>query len=423
MLRGMTDSSPEAGTPAQSIRRQRGPLVALLVAGAVSITGNQLASIAIPWFVLQTTHSAARTGVASFFNILPVVLATLFGGALVDRLGFKRSSVLSDVASGVAVALIPILYATGGLQYWQLLALIFLGALLDAPGGTARNALTPELAAAAGLTLEQAASATQAVERASRLVGAPLGGVLIAAIGIGNVLWLDAASFAVSAALVAWFVPARRAAAPAPHTARTDYWGEVRAGLAFILGDPLIRAIVLVVMVTNLVDATTGVAYVAYAEQRFHSATPLGLMLGLSGGGAAVGALAFAAWGKRLSRRAVFVGGFLLLSLFNPVLALFPPLWALLVFATFAGVCAGPLNPIIDAVLLERIPTELRGRVLGAVSATAWVAMPAGALLGGYALEGLGLRATLLAAGALALATTTSLLFNRSLAGMERGAR
>lgn len=158
------------------------------------MSGNVFAAITIPWFVLPTTHSPAKAGITGFFNALGSVLAAFFGGAIVDRLGFKRTSVVADLASGVAVALIPILYMTVGLQYWQLLVLVFVGNLLDAPGNTARDALTPDLAGLAGLSLEQAGAAIQAVERGARMVGAPLAGLFIALAGTNNVLWFDAIS-------------------------------------------------------------------------------------------------------------------------------------------------------------------------------------------------------------------------------------
>src|SRR4030042_261602 len=132
------------------MHRSRLPLLALLAANAVSMVGNMLATVAIPWFVLETSGSAAKTGLVGFFTILPVVLTGLLGGALIDRLGYRRTSILADLASGASVALIPLIHATLGLQFWHLIILVFLGALLDAPGGTARSALGPDLAARAG---------------------------------------------------------------------------------------------------------------------------------------------------------------------------------------------------------------------------------------------------------------------------------
>src|SRR5262245_35966686 len=84
--------------------QKRLPIVALLTANAISMVGNNLGIVAIPWFVLETTGSAARTGVIAFATVLPTVIAAILGGALVDRFGNKRISVISDLVSAVTVA-------------------------------------------------------------------------------------------------------------------------------------------------------------------------------------------------------------------------------------------------------------------------------------------------------------------------------
>ena len=154
------------------------PLVVLLAADAISMSGNVAANVAIPWFVLQTTGSATKTGLTAFASLVPVVLSGVLGGALVDRLGYRRMSIVADLASGAAVAAIPLLSSTVGLSFPALLALVFLGALLDAPGVTARASLLPDVAAAAGWSLERVSGLSAVVERSSRLAGAPLAGVL-----------------------------------------------------------------------------------------------------------------------------------------------------------------------------------------------------------------------------------------------------
>src|SRR5919106_3048782 len=143
---------------------RRAPLYALFVADSISLVGNVVAQLAIPWFVLVTTGSAALTGLAVFFNFLPVVLAGFFGGVVVDRLGFRTTSVLADLASAGAVAAIPLLHSTVGIQLWQLLALVFVGALLDAPGATARAALFPDVVELARTPIERAAGVRGAIQ-------------------------------------------------------------------------------------------------------------------------------------------------------------------------------------------------------------------------------------------------------------------
>src|SRR5215216_6517473 len=284
------------------------PILSLFTANAISLVGNMLSAIAIPWFVLQTTGSATQTGITGFFTVLPVVLAGLFGGTLVDRLGYKRTSIIADIASGITTALIPLLYFTVGLEFWQLMVLVFLGALLDAPGSTARSALVPELAEMAHMPIERATSLIHIIERGARLIGAPLGGLLIALMGTENVLWLDAASFFISAGIVAVTIKAHQPVEHAEREPGGTYFDELRAGLRFIYSDKLVLAIVLMVMVTNFLDAVFGgVVQPVFVKQVYGQALDLGLLIAANGGGAVIGALLFSAVGFRLPRHTVFV--------------------------------------------------------------------------------------------------------------------
>lgn len=396
----------------------RAPLFALLGANGVSMTGNVMALVAIPWFVLQTTGSPALTGISAFFNFVPTVLAGLIGGTLVDRLGYKKMSVVADVASGLAVALIPLLHTTVGLEFWQLIALIFLGSLLDAPGTTARGALMPEVAASAGWSLESVTGAYQAVERGSRLLGSPIAGILIAALGPTNVLWLNAATFCVSAVLIQFFVP------PQPGIRTGDrYFAQLREGMRFLAGDRLLRAMIGTVTATNFLDAISMILLPVFAAEVFGDAVSLGLLLGASGGGAVVGALLFARWGTRASRRVLFAGGFVATVLWYPVLAFFPPLGVAVAAKALSGLGAGPLNPIIDTICYERIPPDMRGRVSGVITAAAWMAIPLGVLVGGLAIEWFGVRTTIIGTGILYLATTLTLWLNPAIRLMDERPR
>ena len=395
------------------------PIVALFTANAISMTGNMLALIAIPWFVLQTTGSAAQTGITGFFTVLPVVVAAFLGGGLVDRLGYKRASIIADVTSGIAIALIPLLYHTFGLAFWQLLVLVFLGNLFDAPGTTAREALIPDLADLAAMPLERASAAIQAVERGSRLVGAPLAGLLIAFIDPSNVLWIDAATFFISAALVAAAVP--RASAKDQPAKSTTYLDELLDGLRFIWRDRLILAIVVTVTILNFLDVpASSVIFPVYVKQQFGVALDLGLMLAAGGGGALLSAIVFGAIGHQLPRRMTFTLMFVIVGLRYWVLATFPSLPVILITMVIAGIASGPLNPIISTVAYERILADMRGRVLGTITTGAYLAIPLGMLLAGFALEQIGVQWVLVVMGACYLATTLSLLVNPAIREMDR---
>jgi MFS family permease len=378
-----------------------------------------MTALAVPWFVLQTTGSPAKTGIVAFVLFLPAVVSGVLGGALVDRLGFRRTSIAADLASGLTVAAIPTLHYTVGIEFWQLLALVFAGALLDAPGQTAREALVPDLARLAGTPLERAASASDAVSRGGRMLGAPLAGVLIALTSPAGVLYVDAGTFAVSALLTWAAVPA---AARAARDRASRYLAELREGFGFVWRDPLIRSIVAMVMVTNMLDiALAAVVLPVYADRVLGGAVDLGLINGVFGAGALAGTVLFGVVGHRLPRFWTFTIGFAIVGWPRyVVLAAEPGLAGVLVAMAVAGLAAGPINPILSAVQYERIPVELRGRVLGAVTAGVFAAMPLGGLLGGWLVDGIGLRPALLALAAVYLAATSLPLVARSWRALDR---
>ncbi|MEH0937949.1 MFS transporter [Micromonospora psammae] len=381
--------------------RRQAPLTGLLLGHAVSLTGNVLTLIALPLYVLAETGSPTATGLTAAFATAPVVLGGALGGVVVDRIGYRRASVLADLISCGTVAAVPLLDATVGLPFWALLGLVFTSGLLDTPGQTARIALLPEAAAAAGVPVERAIGWFEATERGARLVGAPVAGLLVAAFGALPVLAVDAASFALSALVVAALVP--RAMRPARTAGEEShgYWHDLAAGLRFLVREPLLRAMVLLVLVTNLFDATkSSVLLPVVAERELGGAAAFGLLVGAMGGGAMVGSLLFSAVGHRLPRRATFVTTFAVAGA-PPfwALAAAPPLPVLLAVFAVSGLAAGAINPLIGTVELERVPATMRARVYGVIGAACWAAMPLGALGAGLAVDRFGTSTTLLTVG------------------------
>jgi len=387
----------------------RTPIAGLLAANAISITGNRLTQIAIPWFVLSSTGSVGKTGLVAFFSLLPFVISSALGGVVVDRLGYRHASIVADLASGVTVLGIPVLYNTIGLPFWALLVLVFAGALLDAPGQTAREAMLPDLLEQAGMTLERGTSLFDGVSRGANMIGAPLAGVLIAVVGATNVLVLDAASFAVSALLMFVFVPSSIRGHAQPGETET-YLTQLREGYRFLWHTPLVRAIVIMVLVTNTLDAGMGgVLMPVYAKDVLDSVVALGLMIGAFGVTALAGTLVFAWIGHRAPRVATLVSGFTLGGPFRFfLLATMPGVGPAVVGFAIAGIGIGPINPILGTLGYERVPPELRARVFGALTAGVMAGAPVGALLAAACVEASSLRTTLIAFGVVYLACTLS---------------
>jgi MFS family permease len=359
------------------------------------MTGSMITLVAIPWFVLQTTGSPTKTGITTAVASLPVIIGSAFGGTLVDRFGFRRMSIAADLLSGVSVALIPLLFQTAGLAFWQLQVLVFLRGLLDAPGVTARTSMLPDLAELAGMSRESTNAASQGIQRAAQLVGPAAAGALIAILGPSNVLWCDAASFVASALLVATAVPRRPRAAGEPVALGAPMATGFRSGLQYVWRDRVLLALALCAATSNFFDGLLTVAAPVYASAHLGRAVDLGLMFSAFGAGGLVGVILFGRFGPRLRRRVVFSGGFIGAALAFGVLPFEPGLAATLVGCLAVGIAAGPINPVMLTVFQERTPVDLRGRVFGLLTSISWSAMPLGRVAGGLLIESAGLRLTL----------------------------
>ncbi|MFF7153760.1 MFS transporter [Streptomyces sp. NPDC008139] len=409
---------PDGSGPA----RDRRPLGVLLAANVVSIAGNMLTVVAVPWFVLETTGSPARAGLVAFAATLPVVLAAILGGPLIDRLGYAVTSVVSDVVCAAAMAAVPLLHLTVGLRYWELLALVGVSGLFHAPGETAREVLMPRLAERADTTVARASSAYEGASRGARMLGAPLAGVLISVMGATNTLLVDAATFAVSAVLIGIGVrdrtPAEAARKRAAKGASKEsasgapggYRAELREGFAYLVAARLLFAIVVMVMVTNALDqAWSAVLLPVDAREHLGGSVSVGLVAGTFGGGALIGSLTYGVVGHRVSQRGLYIGAFLIGGFPRTAVAAFVPgLTPLLVTCAVCGLAAGVLNPMIGTEMVRLVPERLRSRVFGAVTSGVLVAVPLGGLLGGFLVQYAGLRTAMATVSAVYLLTTLS---------------
>jgi MFS family permease len=392
-------------------------LYGLLGAHTISLLGNSLTMIALPWYVLETTGSTARVGAVAFAQTVPLILSSFFGGVIVDRLGHRRASVLADLASMVTIAAVPLLAGTVGLPFGVLLALAALGAVLDAPGGTARESLLPEAIRAARTRPERANAIFETVSGLASLLGPALAGLLLLVMASANVLWFDAATFAVSALLVRFTVPDRagEAAEPAP------YLSALLEGLRWTWRDvPARSLIVYATAVSFFLAPLFAVVMPVYMREEYGNALGLGLFLSGISGGTIVGAIGYGAIGHKLSGRWVFVGGLAGIAAMFVLMALLPPLPLLVALAVFGGVVTGPLNPLIGTVLQARVPEEMRGRVFGTVGALAMAAAPVGIVFASPLLVAFGAQTAI---GIVAIATVVIAVisvFDGSLRSFDR---
>ena len=380
----------------------RRPLYGWLTSEAVSITGTRVSMIALPWFVLTTTGSPGKTGLVALAEMLPMVLLKVLGGPIIDRVGPRRVSITCDLLSVLVVGSVPLLYHFGNLSFLGFLLLVAMAGALRGPGDSAKHALIPALVESAGVPMERATGLGSTVERGASMLGAVFAGGLISVFGPANALIVDAGSFLLSAVVLAW---ATIGMGPAPReegAAEPPYRRQLAEGWRFIQGDRVLLGIAAMVALTNFLDIAWATVLVpVWANEYGGGAAAIGLLFAVFGAAALAGATCAAAWGERIPRYHTYLIAFLVGGAPRFVVMAFDsPLWAVLAVAVAGGFAAGFINPILGAVIYERIPAALVGRVTSLTTAMCFALMPLGGLLGGVLVSSWGLTVAMLAIGA-----------------------
>jgi macrolide resistance protein len=384
--------------PARRFRRKL-PFLGLLTSGTLGLLGNAIASVALPWFVLTLTQSPLTAGIASAAGLLTLVAGAFFGGRLIDHYGARMVALVAALVSACAIAAVPVLHETGFLSVALLVALIALGALIEGPGMTAEESRKPELVRLAGMRFEKATAIDSLIEAGTTLAGPLIAGAAIALVGTPVTLWFVAACSFAGAITIGLSLPRRRAIVT---VRRQDGLRSAFAGVAFLLGDSLLRPLLL--FATAFVAAAAALSTIVMPAFFLTSGKPaldLGLFLAILGGAGMLGAFAFAIWGDRFSQRSLFLSGCAAQAAAVMVLAFQSSPTMLWLAAALAGFAGGPIGPIANNALLRRIPIDLHGCARGAASSLVLLATPAAVLIAGAAVEFAGARAVLWAAAIL----------------------
>lgn len=354
-------------------------LIGLLVANAVSLLGSRMSLVALPWFVLVGTGSAAKTGLVAAAEMLPYVVACALGGPLLDRLGQRRAGIAADVVSALAVAAVALL----GMHFPMLVGLVAVAGAMRGLGDTAKRVLFREAVDTSGVNTTRATSINDGINRLATLLGAPLAGILIAAFNAPSVLLIDAGSFVFGSVMVALVV---RGGAPSTVDGHEPYFQALRGGVEFLRRERLIAGMLLVFSATNLFDSAYGSVLIPlWANEVIGSPVALGLVGACFAAGAVGGNLVFTAIAPRVPRFLTFALGFLVGGAPRYLVAAFAVVpWPLYAASFVAGVGMASVNPIMSAFLFERIPLRVQARVQGLGTALSWAGIPIGALAGGW---------------------------------------
>ena len=382
---------------------RRTPLILLEAGNLASGVGNGIAMVVLPWLVLQVTGSASAAGAVAAATLLPLLVASLFVGTIVDMVGRKRVAILSDVISGLSVAAIPVLGLLDQLNAAWLIGLAVVGAVLDPAGYTAREAMLPGAATAAGWAWDRANAVHEAVFGVAYLLGPGLGGLLIGFVGPESALWGTAAGFALAVASTALLrVPG--SGRPAQHERPGSVWRGTTEGLAFVWRQPLLRDTTLLccLLVSAYLPFESVILPVHFTA--LDRPGQLGLVVTAMSGGGVVGSLCHPWFVDRWGRYRVFVGSVITACVALLGLASLPPLGVMLCLATLTGLFWGPVQPILNLAMQVLTPEPMRGRVIGVITSATYAAGPLGLVLAGPAVDTFGVLATSLTLAGIVLA-------------------
>jgi MFS family permease len=355
----------------------------LLVSQGVSSLGDAVSFTALPLLVLALTGSGVAMGIVGALQTLPDLVFGMFAGALADRSDRKRMMFGADLGRAVLTALIPLSVLLAG----PTMAIVL---IVAAPMSMLRSLFlagyTASVPALVGRPqLARANAIFETVYSAGYIVGPSIAGVLAATIGPGPTLGIDAVSFALSS--LGLFLVRRPLRAPVDRP-RTRIVDDIREGIRFILGHPILRSAILLWGLSSIITAPI-VAALAFRITRDlgQSPTILGIVLTAYGVGTVAGSLAATRIGRRTSVAPILLLGQLGTGLMLVGIALAGLVPALIGCALVAGISQSLVLVTYITVRTAYSPDHLLGRVGSTARVISLGLQPLGMLAGGVLID------------------------------------
>jgi MFS family permease len=359
----------------------------------ISRTGDEITFLALPWLVLQLTHSPFQLGIVAALQNLPFLLFTLIAGVYADRWDRRRIMLGADLLRFAGLATIPIAALFGVLTMAQIYVIAFLAGAGRVWFDVAHYALLPGIVEPDQLV--DANSKFQTSDGVSVLLGPSIGGFLIKLAGAANAIALDAASFLVSAAAIFTLPSLRASQSPAERGWRAQLVG----GLRYLVQQRPIFENAVALMALLFFGTMVDAVFVYYAQHELHlDAALTGIVLAAAG----LGPIVFGLLAPQVNRR--FRTGQVMVAttlLSGPMLAildlavLLPKPVALAVAGVSVALSFGMAALWNVATLSYRqaiIPGHLMSRVNSSLRFIGWGTMPIAAFAGGLLSQTIGVR-------------------------------
>ncbi|MBA2287711.1 MAG: MFS transporter [Ktedonobacteraceae bacterium] len=375
----------------------------LWIGQLVSLSGDWLLIVALPFYVYQLTGSILQTGVMLMAEMQPRILLGSVAGVFVDRWNRRWTMITSDLLRAGVLLLLLLVHSRDLL--WLIYVVTILQAIISQFFTPAASAIIPSLVAEQELVAANSLSSFS--EAITRFIGPPLGGILLASLGLVGVTIGDSATFLFSAlSILLISLPARAGekgpGTASPGTAIMNVWREWRDGLRVISQDQVISGVFATMGILMLSQGILNVLLVVFTKEAMHGgALVYSWLITAQGVGSLIGALLVGAISKFVRPVYLIVlplgfAGCAVLIIFNfPLLALALPLVAL------TGVFVVGFVVMVQTLLQQGTTENYRGRVFGALNTMVSLLMLVGMLLASTLGDRLGVVPLLNAAGGL----------------------
>ena len=354
----------------------------------ISNLGSSFTQWAVPLLVYKLTHSAVSLGAATAATFLPYLLFGLLLGAWMDRVDRKKAMIALDLLNAAVIFSIPLVASFGHLSVGVIYAVTFIQSTISIAFQAGEFAAIPSLVSTDDLVT--ANGRIQATYSAAQVAGPLLAGLFVSFMSIQWVMALDSASFVVSALSLSLIGRSFNVVSDEPKEA-TTILHDVREGLSYVIGHPVLRNISLMMALINFVGATTFTQLVLFAHDRLDvGPRGVGALFAAGAGGVVVTGLLAGRLRKRFSFTALAMTSLMLMGAAEVVFAGMRWFWiALPLWAVSSGL--GILFNINTGSLRQAIvPNHMLSRILSIAAVLAWSAIPAGALIGGFVVKATG---------------------------------
>jgi MFS family permease len=370
----------------------------------ISLFGTWMESTALGFLVFDLTKSPAYLGLVGFATGVPTWLFMLYAGVIADRMSRRTLLMITQTAMMLLAFVLAALTFLHRVQPWHVLVLAFFLGTANAFEAPARQSFVLEMVAVEDMT--NAIALNSAMFNTAMAVGPMAGGLVYAFFGPAWCFVVNGLSFV--AVLVALKRMKIEPSTPAP--VRRSAWADLKEGLAYVSGHPLIRTIIGLIGIVSLFGISFVTLFPAWAVNVLHGdAKTNGYLQSARGLGALAAALLIASLGRfRFRGKLLTVGTFAL-----PVTAgLFAlsrgtPLALILIFGS--GLSLILIFNLANALVQTHCPNALRGRIMSVYTLVFFGLMPLGALGVGVTAERLGQTAAVLIGAGVMLGGATAL--------------